>query len=149
LSLCAQLHYKYNRNLIGDSDQEMASHLRKRSFNARKYSQMALQAEQRTSDSPTGSTYGAASSDIIASIYTRQVLKLKLNLFCPSISHLFACAGLAPCGGLGPAGREGHPEAAPHDVAKFSGGIQLADTGLQGLHTDGTAQVGQIFSDFK
>ncbi len=46
-----RLHQKYNPNLIGDDDQELESHLRKRHATARRLSHMALVS---TAKSPTG-----------------------------------------------------------------------------------------------
>ncbi|XP_071747760.1 sodium/hydrogen exchanger 1 isoform X2 [Lepeophtheirus salmonis] len=46
-----RLHQKYNRNLIGDDDQELEVHLRKRRINARRMSLFALSNDQGTSSS--------------------------------------------------------------------------------------------------
>lgn len=37
-----QLHYRYNRNLVDDDDQELSSHLRRRSSNAKRLTSLIL-----------------------------------------------------------------------------------------------------------
>ena len=82
----SKLHQKYNRNLIADSEQELETHLRKRHLAARRYSLLAQQADASVEVTPRMSPTSTqpppqATSEMITSIYTRQVLKTAPQMY--------------------------------------------------------------------